>query len=265
VNTKTVRLDEDTRRIMLMCSIEQVNDHWTLGLPQLDRPDYEKAKKALTALGCIWNRKAGTHICNSDPTEAITGIGNGENIVVEQYDYFPTPTELVARMIDEAEIEPGMLCHEPEAGDGRIALAMLDAGGKVSVCEINWNAQQVLANLGFPIACADFLDYNPDVRYNRIVMNPPFSHEQDIKHVMHAYKMLALKGRIVAIMSEHTFFASTKLATEFREWLSIGGWDEKLPADTFKESGTGVNTRLVVINKPAILPPHTEPKQKTLW
>jgi len=39
-------------------------------------------------------------------------------------------------------------------------------------------------------------------------------------------------------------------ATEFREWLEqLGGTSEKLPLETFRDSGTGVNTRLVVIDR----------------
>ena len=45
-----------------------------------------------------------------------------------------------------------------------------------------------------------------------------------------------------------------KKATEFREWLDkIGGTSEKLPDGAFKqaERSTGVNTRLVTIDKNA--------------
>jgi hypothetical protein len=82
------------------------------------------------------------------------------------------------------------------------------------------------------------------------VMNPPFSRGQDIDHVRHAYNCLGEGGRIVSVMSERTFYASDKKATAFRSWFDeVCGQDEKLPADTFKESGTTTKTRLVTIDK----------------
>jgi hypothetical protein len=49
-------------------------------------------------------------------------------------------------------------------------------------------------------------------------------------------------------MSEGVFYRSDKKATAFREWLAEIGISDKLPEGTFKQSGTGVNTRLVIIN-----------------
>jgi 16S rRNA G1207 methylase RsmC len=85
-------------------------------------------------------------------------------------------------------------------------------------------------------------------------MNPPFRNHQDIKHVNYAYELLAPGGILVAIMSEGTFFRETSLAKAFRamhfmQTISNPSTFEKLPQDTFKESGANVNTRLVVIRK----------------
>ena len=47
---------------------------------------------------------------------------------------------------------------------------------------------------------ADFLECNGDLgTFDRIVMNPPFTNGDDIKHIMHALKMLKPGGRLVAI------------------------------------------------------------------
>ena len=258
MNTKTVRLDDNTRRILRGCSIRQSGAEWHLDLPQLDRKDYVKAKKALTALNCVWSRKAGTHICREDPTEAITGVINGDDIEVPQYDFFPTPIELVTRMIEEADIEPGMICLEPSAGDGRIAIAMVsksDRRNNVMACEMNVQAQHILKTQDIlVVAEPDFMKYNPEGKFDRIVMNPPFSKEQDIQHVLHAWDLLAPGGRIVAIMSEHAFCTnSNRRCVGFQKWLDNVGWSEELPEGTFKESGTMIRTRLVVIDKPAKL------------
>lgn len=91
--------------------------------------------------------------------------------------------------------------------------------------------------------------------YDRIVMNPPFGDRRDAEHVQHAYDLLKPGGRLVAIMGEGVFFGSDKKAQAFRDWLEErGGTDEKLEEGTFKDPSlpvtTGVNARMVVIDKP---------------
>ena len=93
-------------------------------------------------------------------------------------------------------------------------------------------------------------------KYDRILMNPPFSEGRDIQHVRHAYDLLKPGGRLVALMGESAFTNQNKRATEFREWLeSVGGTEEKLPEGTFNDPSlpvnTGANARMVVIEKPA--------------
>ncbi len=91
-------------------------------------------------------------------------------------------------------------------------------------------------------------------KYDRIVMNPPFSNGRDVDHVKHAYSLLKPGGRVVAIMGEHSFFAGDKKSKEFRDWLEeVGGSEEKLEEGTFQDANlpvnTGVNARMVVIDK----------------
>lgn len=94
-------------------------------------------------------------------------------------------------------------------------------------------------------------------QYDRILMNPPFSDGRDIAHVRHAFDLLKPGGRLVAIMGEGAFFQSNKRAEEFRAWLDeVGGTEEKLPAGAFTDPSlpvtTGVNARMVVIDRPPI-------------
>ncbi|AMO36602.1 PLxRFG domain-containing protein [Thauera humireducens] len=93
--------------------------------------------------------------------------------------------------------------------------------------------------------------------YDRIIMNPPFSDRRDAEHVQHAFTLLRPGGRIVAIMGEGVFFGQDKRAQDFRDWLdSVGGTSEKLPEGSFMDPSlpvqTGVNARMVVIDRPAV-------------
>lgn len=168
--------------------------------------------------------------------------------------YFPTPKSVVEKMLEKADIKPGMKVLEPSAGKGNIADAIKEkhSDAVLEVVEYQQVLRDILEAKGHKLVGVDFLKYNGG-QYDRILMNPPFEHGQDIDHVRHAYELLKPGGRLVAIMCEGSFNRSDRKATEFREWLaSVGGWSEKLPDGAFKDSErpTGVATRLVVIDKP---------------
>jgi len=178
-----------------------------------------------------------------------------EVVVNHNPDFFPTPMPLVWRMVELADIQYHDNFLEPEAGDGRIAQYVWQHDPRprnVLMCEINPAARKVLEGLNDLILDGtDFLEYNPPLKFTKILMNPPFSKEQDILHIRHAWDLLASKGRIVAIASEHCWIANNNRCTQFREWLNdLRAMVEELPEGTFKESGTMVRARLVVIDKP---------------
>jgi hypothetical protein len=85
----------------------------------------------------------------------------------------------------------------------------------------------------------------------RTPVNPPFERQQDIDHVLHAFKFLKPSGRLVAIMSASVTFRENKKTLEFREFIRQHGHLEHNPEGSFKESGTMVNTVTVVLYKPA--------------
>jgi hypothetical protein len=62
-------------------------------------------------------------------------------------------------------------------------------------------------------------------------------------------RFLKPDGRLVAIMSAGVSFRQDKRTTAFRKLVEErGGMIEPLPEDSFKESGTSVNTVLVVVD-----------------
>ena len=72
--------------------------------------------------------------------------------------------------------------------------------------------------------------------------------QADIHHVTHALKFLKPGGKLVSVMSASVIFRENKLTKEFRDLVeSRGGFFEKLPDGSFKESGTMVRTVIVVI------------------
>lgn len=168
--------------------------------------------------------------------------------------FFPTPKPLAKQMVEDADIKPGMSVLEPSAGNGNIADAIREAGVEPDVIEPYSSLRSILQAKKHNLIGSDFLDEKG--KYDRIVMNPPFERGQDMDHVQHAYELLKPGGRVVAIMSEGSFFRGDKKATAFREWLDEhNGTDEKLPEGSFTGKDamrqTGVAARMVVIDKPA--------------
>ena len=165
--------------------------------------------------------------------------------------FFPTPAAVVSLMLERAHIESGMHVLEPSAGSGNIADAIRreHPSAFIDVCEVNLRLRELLELKGHRLIASDFLEFHAGV-YERILMNPPFENLQDCKHVRNAYDMLADNGVLVSIMAPSFEYRNDRKSTEFRDWLgTVNATWENLPNGSFKSSGTGVSTRLLVIER----------------
>ncbi len=221
---------------------------------QLDRALYTKTNAVLEAAGGRWNRKAKAHIFDGDAEGAMEQIIlTGEITVPQDFGFFPTPAPVVARLIELADISAGMEVLEPSAGKGAICEGLAHTGADITAVELLDTNFIELFNkrLCHFILQGDFLD--PELNaslgtYDRVVMNPPFERQADIKHVLRALRFLKPDGLLVSVMSASITFRDNKLTTDFRALIRERGGDiEDLPEGSFKESGTGVNTVIVTI------------------
>ncbi|MDH5548050.1 MAG: methyltransferase [Gammaproteobacteria bacterium] len=164
--------------------------------------------------------------------------------------YFPTPKNVIDTMMEYAELKQGHVVLEPSAGHGAIADAIEPHCEGVKCIEKNWSLFDILELKGYNTEQGDFMEYSGKEKYDRVLMNPPFENGQEIDHIRKAYSHLKPGGRLVSVMSSGPFYRSDKKATEFREWIE-GMTTEviDLPENAFKESGTGVRTKLVVIDR----------------
>lgn len=220
---------------------------------QLDRKMYEAVNKVLEACGGKWNRKAKAHIFDIDAAERIDQIIVSSEVEIpkDEYNYFPTPPEVVARLLELAALRPGMTVLEPSAGRGHIVKACIDAGAKVYGYELMKDNCDWLNFSGFfteDVEMVDFLTVEPKRVYDRVIMNPPFMNQADIRHVNHALKFLKPGGLLVSVMGAGVEFRSNKLTEEFRAMVKERkGSIEALPEAAFKSSGTMVRTVIVTI------------------
>lgn len=160
--------------------------------------------------------------------------------VVAAPSLFPTPAALARRVIELADIRPGMTVLEPSAGTGAL-LRAIPAGAHVVAVELVANLARALEAMGADVRCGDFLTMNGELgTFDRIVMNPPFDHGADIQHIEHARAKLKPGGRLVAICAG---------GPKQREWFESNEAEwSVLPAWSFKEQGTNANAAIVVIN-----------------
>lgn len=158
---------------------------------------------------------------------------------------YPTPPDLAARMVELADICPGMTVCEPSAGTGNILREILRAQPEAVITAFEVNPRLAdLLNRSFPqvpTAEMDFLETRSEFAgtFDRILMNPPFENAQDIEHIAHAVNLLKPEGRVIAICANGPRQnAQLKPVADF--------WEE-LPPGTFASAGTNVNTVLLSI------------------
>lgn len=165
--------------------------------------------------------------------------------------YFPTPEAVIDIMIDYADIQPDHRVLEPEIGSCAIADRVAPLCAEVKGYEINYTLAEIADLKDYLIERRDFLDVAPEeiCSVDRILMNPPFENLQDIDHVRYAFQFLKPGGRLVSVMSPGPFFRQDKKCKEFRDWVnSLGGEVVDLPDQSFKESGTSINTKLLILD-----------------
>jgi len=223
----------------------------------LDRKLYVSTNKVLELAGGKWNRKELAHLFDGDASEIMDQIILTGEILNKKQElgYFPTPSAVVDRLMQLAQIEQGMLVLEPSAGNGAIAVEI--AKKTIVHCfEIDpENSNKLASNLlktapEYSVETKDFLTVEPHKAnfrgdlYDRVVMNPPFAKNAAPKHVLHAMSFLNPGGRLVSVMPSSVTYRSDALNKAVREAaISI----EPLPDNSFAESGTNVNTVIVTV------------------
>lgn len=211
---------------------------------------YPEIKKLFPILGIAWHKKDKVHYIEEDSAVKIKDFLGGGQIVDEKKtrQAFYTPSELAERVVKMAEIGGNDVVLEPSCGDGALVKEIIKYSPSVHIIEID---EQVFTNtirnynvVGWNV---DFLSFDSEDGYDKIVMNPPFDHSTWVKHLKHANSLLKKNGKLVAICPDNE---SNK---EFQKFLVCDTFKEyeitKIEAGTFKESGTNIPTMIVEIWK----------------
>lgn len=228
----------------------------------LDRKLYVETNKVLEILGGKWNRGKAAHVFSA-PAAGMIAEALGDGSVVDKkrsWEQFDTPVALAQRMVGLAAIKHTDDVLEPSAGLGAIVHEIpfrRPRPGGIYAVEIDPARCQALREIPhLRVTNMDFLAYAAAVKPNQgsefdvVLMNPPFSRNQDVDHVLAAWEMLRAGGRLVAIMSPHSSFAEDGKSAKFRNWArAVDAAIEQLPAGTFSESGTEIRAQLIFAQK----------------
>jgi phospholipid N-methyltransferase len=221
----------------------------------LDRKTYMDVAKKLNLAGGAWKGgKIKAFVFSSDPSEALGILKEGGKVNPKQkFQFFATPPKLADKLVELANLDEMDRILEPSAGQAAIIEAIhraIKPFHEVCYYELMELNRSFLAKV--PNTCYmgdDFLKHTGEM-YDKIIANPPFSKNQDIAHVREMYKVLSFGGRLVSITSSHWEHSSNKKETVFREWLNEVGADiYDIEPGAFKESGTTVGGKIIVINK----------------
>lgn len=250
MKSNTITISDETLATLSASRIEGTNIY----LPdvRLERKQYEAVNDVLVAMGGTWERRAKAHVFAADPTDLLdNALLTGQITTATAYEFFPTPPELARTVIELAQLRPGMTVLEPSAGTGALAGPAADIVGveNIRCIEVQERFAPDLHGAGLPAEIADFLTVEPEPT-DRVVMNPPFSRQQDIQHIEHAWQFVKPGGRLVSIASVGVAFRQDRRATAFRELVDEFGSIQDNPDGAFKASGTDVRTVTVVLARP---------------
>ena len=116
------------------------------------------------------------------------------------HQFYPTEYELAEKAAYLLGIQEGDECLEPEAGQGGLLENMPK---NTTAVEISTLQCELLKLKGYDnVINQDFIEYAATTtrRFNKILMNPPFSQERHVQHLHAAMSLLTDNGELVAIL-----------------------------------------------------------------
>ncbi len=221
---------------------------------KLERNLYEKVNKVLLAMGAKWNRKEQGHIFEYDIASMLQYVIKEKKVTdwKKNTDFFFTPKEVVYTMLGLVQFYKFEKFNvlEPSCGQGHILDLLKEEfpNAQITCIEQNPLHCEKLREKGYSPIQQDFLKTKVEQTMDVILMNPPFSDEDN--HIQHAYEFLKEDGIMISIASAMVLDRENKKGQAFKKWFQeVNGYDYKLPANSFKDSGTGVNTKMLVFMK----------------
>lgn len=240
--------------------------------------EYDRLRWVMESYGGRWNERCKGFKFNEFDDEKFKSIKadlsvgfvnlSEEKRTRERDAFFPTPVKVVDKMIETANLKPDSIMLESSAGTGRIldeAKKVINSVDNFVVIEMNSERQRILRDKGYKVDFnGTFEDSLKDSEIlkkikncDKVVINPPFKNDSDVKHLLISYMFCADNADVVSILQENSLYYDRQIHRVFKEFLSLIGKDAyevvSLPAGSFKDELTTVDTVIFHIKKRADL------------
>lgn len=240
--------------------------------------EYDRLRWVMESYGGRWNERCKGFKFNEFDDEKLKSIKadlsvgfvnlSEEKRNRERDAFFPTPVKVVDKMIETANLKPDSIMLESSAGTGRIldeAKKVINSIDNFVVIEMNGERQRILRNKGYKVdfngTFEDSLKDSETLKKikncDKVVINPPFKNDSDVKHLLISYMFCADNADVVSILQENSLYYDRQIHRVFKEFLSLIGKDAyevvSLPAGSFKDELTTVDTVIFHIKKRADL------------
>ena len=240
--------------------------------------EYDRLRWVMESYGGRWNERCKGFKFNDFDDEKLKSIKadlsvgfvnlSEEKRTREKDAFFPTPVKVVDKMIRTANLKPDSIMLESSAGTGRIldeAKKVINSVDNFVVIEMNSERQRILRDKGYKVdfngTFEDSLKDSETLKKikncDKVVINPPFKNDSDVKHLLISYMFCADNADVVSILQENSLYYDRQIHRVFKEFLSLIGKDAyevvSLPAGSFKDELTTVDTVIFHIKKRADL------------
>ena len=236
--------------------------------------EYDRLRWVMESYGGRWNERCKGFKFNEFDDEKLKSIKadlsvgfvnlSEEKRTREKDAFFPAPVKVVDKMIRTANLKPDSIMLESSAGTGRIldeAKKVINSVDNFVVIEMNSERQRILRDKGYKVdfngTFEDSLKDSETLKKikncDKVVINPPFKNDSDVKHLLISYMFCADNADVVSILQENSLYYDRQIHRVFKEFLSLIGKDAyevvSLPAGSFKDELTTVDTVIIHIKK----------------
>lgn len=172
--------------------------------------------------------------------------------------FYRSPVKVVHDLLLGGHLGEGCRVLEPSAGDGAIVRGVLlkEPTARVDAVEIDPGRIAALSSSGARVLPGNFLRMPVREVYDAVFMNPPFCGTHWMEHVLHAWAFLRPGGALRAILPATAEVGQSAKHQAFRRWAGEHGGGCRseadftpLPAESFAESGTRIQTVILTMRK----------------
>jgi len=180
-------------------------------------------------------------------------------------DFYPTPQNLINKMLFDIDFKMIHSILEPSAGKGDIAERIRNKeelyftnynkfSFDLDCIEADQDLQHILKGKGCRVVYNDFLTYNTMKEYDLIIMNPPFSN--GCKHLLKALEMQKRNGGAVVCLLNAETLKNPCTNERMDLQRKLTGYNAKIEfiQDAFidAERKTGVEIALIKVQLPEV-------------